>query len=83
VGQGVNVAGGKPAGDRESGEFDILLMKSGKKKHIYRRGCFGGAAWLGNAFQIAYAWWGYALEHDSRYLVSGLTHGYQKVDLHL
>jgi len=32
VGQGVNVAGGKPAGDGESGEFDILLMKSKKEK---------------------------------------------------
>ncbi|KAJ0126692.1 hypothetical protein HZ326_30204 [Fusarium oxysporum f. sp. albedinis] len=27
VGQGVNVVGGKPAGDGESGEFGILLVK--------------------------------------------------------
>jgi hypothetical protein len=72
VGQGVNVAGGKPASDGESGEFEILLMKF--KKSICRRGCFGGATWLGNAFQIAYPWWGYAFEHDSKYLILGLTH---------
>jgi hypothetical protein len=33
VGQGVNVVGGKPAGDGESGEFDILLVKW-NKKHV-------------------------------------------------
>jgi hypothetical protein len=45
----------------------ISYWKNGIKS-IYRRDYFDGAIWLENTFYIAYARWGYALDHDSRYL---------------
>jgi hypothetical protein len=38
VEQGINVAGGRLAGDEEGGEFDILLVTS---KNTRRKDCFG------------------------------------------